>query len=64
VSSVEIAGLSIVAALVFIIVQHVLIRRRDDQIDRMHDTIVGITLGEIETKVDGDDILIRKVRDI
>ena len=53
-SSVEWAGLSIVAALVFIALQHLYIRK-------LTATITGIATGRLEFKVDGTDIYIRHV---
>jgi len=62
VSSVEVTGLSIVAALVFIIVQHVALSRSERQCDKLHSLIVKIALGEVESKVDGQDIMFRKTQ--
>jgi hypothetical protein len=54
VSSVEWAGLAIVAALVFIVLQHLYIRK-------LTATITGIATGRLEFKVDGTGIHIRHV---
>ncbi len=53
-SSVEWAGLAIVLALVFIVHQHLMLRKL------MH-TIVGIATGKVEVRADGRDIYIKRV---
>ena len=48
------AGVALVAALVFIVYQHVVIRR-------LEQTVGDIATGKVEVKVDGHDIYIKKL---
>ena len=56
------AGLAIVAALLFIVWQHVLLTKAGRKADQMHNLICDIALGNVETKVIGQDIKFRKIK--
>jgi hypothetical protein len=61
-TTIDLAGLSIVAALVFIVAQQLGLRKLERDNEQMHNTIVGIAKGDLETKVDNDEIFIRRTR--
>ena len=57
---IDIAGVALVAALVYVVVQHVVLRRLQYRYDDIHDALRGIILGRLEGKVDPDGgILLR-----
>ena len=57
---IEIAGVALVAALVYVVGQHVVLRRLQYRYDDVHDALRGIILGRLEGKVDPDgEILLR-----
>jgi len=60
----DIAGAALVAALVYIIVQHVVLHKTQQQRDGTFDALRGIILGRLEGKVDPDgEILLRQKRE-
>lgn len=61
-NEIEYAGLAIVAALLFIVWQHVLLSRVERKASQMHDLICEIALGNVESKVVGDDIMFRTIK--
>jgi ABC-type cobalamin transport system permease subunit len=61
-NEVEYAELAVVAALLYIVWQHVLLSRAERKVCEMHNLLCGIALGSVESKVVGDDITFRTIK--
>ena len=56
------AELAVVAALLLIVWQPVLLSRAERKASQMHDLLCEIALGNVESKVVGDDITFRTIK--